>query len=324
MLFSLNTATTDSIIHGRRRLYEAASGRAHAATARIQASASRIDSMPKFFIGGAPKSGTTWLQLLLNLHPDVCCFGESHLFDLFLPELDVAIKGYNSKIAWRNDTVFDETAGCPLLGDEFKLILVRAAFNLTAAQNLGDRRVKVIGEKTPNNTQFLNIVDSAFAQAKFVHVIRDGRDCAVSAWYHNRRITPQASLRKYPELSRLSREVAQAWAKDLQFGADFCERAPDRYHAIRYEDLVCKAQGTFRGILAFLGVKQTDSIVSNCLSGASFEKLSGGRPAGQEDTKSFFRKGTAGDWRNHFDDSMAQEFVKIAGTWLERYGYSLE
>ena len=36
-----------------------------------------------FFIGGAPRSGTTWLQLLLDCHPEVSCRGEG----LFWKEL---------------------------------------------------------------------------------------------------------------------------------------------------------------------------------------------------------------------------------------------
>ena len=32
------------------------------------------------FVVGAPRSGTTWLQQLLYVHPDVATGGESHLF----------------------------------------------------------------------------------------------------------------------------------------------------------------------------------------------------------------------------------------------------
>jgi hypothetical protein len=37
-----------------------------------------LRDMDLVFIGGSPKSGTTWLQLLLNAHADVCCRGEAH------------------------------------------------------------------------------------------------------------------------------------------------------------------------------------------------------------------------------------------------------
>jgi hypothetical protein len=40
-----------------------------------------------FFVGGAPKSGTTWLQLMLNGHPEISCTGEGHFPDRLLPAL---------------------------------------------------------------------------------------------------------------------------------------------------------------------------------------------------------------------------------------------
>ena len=31
-----------------------------------------------FFVGGAPRSGTTWMQHMLDAHPDISCRGEGH------------------------------------------------------------------------------------------------------------------------------------------------------------------------------------------------------------------------------------------------------
>ena len=40
-----------------------------------------------FFIGGTAKSGTTWVQLLLDAHPEVSCNGEGHFLDNLKPAL---------------------------------------------------------------------------------------------------------------------------------------------------------------------------------------------------------------------------------------------
>ena len=40
-----------------------------------------------FFIGGAAKSGTTWLQVLLDAHPSVSCTGENHFVTHLFPTL---------------------------------------------------------------------------------------------------------------------------------------------------------------------------------------------------------------------------------------------
>jgi hypothetical protein len=54
---------------------------------------------------------------------------------------------------------------------------------------------------------------------------------------------------------------------------------------------------------------------------ASFERLSEGREQGQEDTSSFYRKGVAGDWKNHFTERDKRIFKKEAGELLIELGY---
>lgn len=53
----------------------------------------------------------------------------------------------------------------------------------------------------------------------------------------------------------------------------------------------------------------------------SFERISGGRKKGQESKASHFRKGVAGDWRNHFDDAVVAHFKRRTGPLLSLLGY---
>jgi hypothetical protein len=53
----------------------------------------------------------------------------------------------------------------------------------------------------------------------------------------------------------------------------------------------------------------------------SFERLSGGRKPGQEDSGSHFRKGVAGDWENHFKPLHVREFKKRYNDIILQYGY---
>jgi hypothetical protein len=41
-----------------------------------------------FFVGGAPRSGTTWVQHLLNGHPDVSCRGEGHFLQFLAAPME--------------------------------------------------------------------------------------------------------------------------------------------------------------------------------------------------------------------------------------------
>ena len=55
---------------------------------------------------------------------------------------------------------------------------------------------------------------------------------------------------------------------------------------------------------------------------ADFQRFSGGRLRGDEDRASHFRKGVAGDWRDHFDEEAVRSFEAQAGGLLRDLGYS--
>ena len=55
-----------------------------------------------FFVAGQGKSGTTWLQLILDAHPEICCRGEGHLGDVLLPALGESLERYNGYIRHNN------------------------------------------------------------------------------------------------------------------------------------------------------------------------------------------------------------------------------
>jgi len=50
------------------------------------------------FCTGTPKSGTTFLQMILNNHPEVSCPAEHYLFDLLTEKLPKFLENYNKSI----------------------------------------------------------------------------------------------------------------------------------------------------------------------------------------------------------------------------------
>lgn len=61
--------------------------------------------------------------------------------------------------------------------------------------------------------------------------------------------------------------------------------------------------------------------VLGCVYDQRFEKYAGGRKKGETDNSSHYRKGQAGDWRNHFDDVHVEAFKARYGDLVERLGY---
>jgi hypothetical protein len=118
------------------------------------------------------------------------------------------------------------------------------------------------------------------------------------------------------------RKAAQNWA--LRVGQAI-EDGPalfgDGYTEVRYEDLLERPNEEVERLLGFLGVDTDERLVEHCVGSASFEKLSRGRERGQEDPSSFYRKGVAGDWKNHFSEEDRRVFKEEAGELLIRLGY---
>src|SRR5271154_4353460 len=63
-----------------------------------------------FFVCGCPKSGTTWVQLLLDRHPEISCAGESHLVVL-LKKFSALVADHNHHQHRRNTTIFGDIVG---------------------------------------------------------------------------------------------------------------------------------------------------------------------------------------------------------------------
>ncbi len=274
-------------------------------------------SLRIFFVGGHARSGTTWLQLLLDSHPEIACRGEAHLFSSFYDKLVRAFDAHNDYL---------KTVGVAPGAADFEPADFNTTF-LTAVRSLLERwaeeqGVTCVGEKTPANLAWLTRLDRLLPDAKVVHIIRDGRDCAVSGWHANLRYDEAQFLQQFPDIASYVAHIAKRWSSHMREVRHFAHtKVGERYHELRYEDLVDAPEQTLAGVFRFLAVDRSQGVVSACLEAANFETLSEGRQRGQEDSGSFYRKGVVGDWRNQLSASDIENFERVAGPVLRELGY---
>jgi hypothetical protein len=86
-------------------------------------------------------------------------------------------------------------------------------------------------EKSPNNMQFVDELKSYYPEAKFVHVVRDGRSVAVSQRKHG-----GAKYSRNPRRQLIW--SANVWAQQVTAGRRAGALGRDRYLEVRYEDIV--------------------------------------------------------------------------------------
>jgi len=277
------------------------------------------------FLVGMPKSGTTWLQTLIDSHPQAICKGESHFVDIFYLELSRQLNQYNNTVTQQGGIVAHlkgfgghvDTLSYQMEDANYLLVI---AIAMMFSKWLGKEGVKVLGEKTPDNIGYIPLLAAIFPNAKFVHVIRDPRDCAVSSWFFQ-----TSNLDRNKTLKQTFEEHVRAysefWQRNIGLGRKAGIKLDQRYLELYYEDLVSDVASQVKRAAYFLDLDTADDTIYQCTKRGSFEQQSGGRKAGQEDTKSFVRKGIAGDWKNYFSDELNSEFLSIAGPTMKRFGY---
>jgi hypothetical protein len=91
---------------------------------------------------------------------------------------------------------------------------------------------------------------------------------------------------------------------------------------VRYEDLLESPEQELERIFHFLGVETNKKVLRQSVRAESFEKRSGGRKRGEEDSTSARRKGVAGDWKNAFTERDKAIFKETAGELLVELGYA--
>jgi len=271
-----------------------------------------------FFVMGVPKSGTTWVQQLLNGHPQIRCSGEDNLNQLRI-SVEEVVNRYNYYMECTNRGIGTESYGT---FDREKLKhLFLTAMGLLLCDGETNNSVKLIGSKTPVVIKNCELYGQLLPQAKFVHVVRDGRDVMVSLWFNNMRVDKKGTMGRWKNFCQCVESGVREWVHDIRNAREFGKKYPDRYHEVRYEELNRNLKMHFCHVLEFLGVTASESMTKLCIDAGNFEKHANGRRRGQEDRDSFFRKGVVGDWKNHFDKKAMEAFEKIGGNLLRELGY---
>jgi hypothetical protein len=204
----------------------------------------RADGRPPApFVVGVGRSGTTLLRLMLDAHPELTIPPETH----FIPDLiDVAEERGATPELLLEVIVSERHWGDFGLDRDELLERLRAADQLTAADAIrsffslyAEREGKPRwGDKTPIYVTSMRKIDRTLPEARFIHLIRDGRDVALSR--------AKRSLRDPAPPAK----VASNWKKRI-LRARRQGRKLGHYAELRYEDLVLDTEPNLRRICEF-------------------------------------------------------------------------
>lgn len=263
------------------------------------------------FIVGAPRSGTTLLRLILDRHPAIAIPDETEFFhfvynrrrtfgDLSVPRnrqrlihqylATEHIRRLGLDLTALHETLMREGTGYP----EFFSSLLR--FNAT------HHGKQIPGEKSPYHALAVELLCAWFPDCRVIHLIPDPRDVA-------------ASMMRMPWAARSVLVSALAWRKCNLTACQSSRRT--NYLMLRYEDLVADPEKQVGRICRHAGVEYAPGLVDATDFEAGVRwwgrrahyKLTGER---------------LGRWRVDLAPWQAAVVERVAGPYMEMYGYSRE
>jgi hypothetical protein len=282
-----------------------------------------VRAVPPFFVVGFPRSGTKMLRELINNNPQVWIsevesnfiprftrridrYGDLSIYENF-ERLAAALEGTRAFWAWRRRGIrierrpwFDACRSFDWTG------VLESLFHRVYEQEMRGSRVPweqvLWGDKTPLYVTAMPQLAELFPQSRFVHIVRDPRDCALSAM----RAWGNSPLR-----------TAQEWADGIETARrDGRSLGPGRYFELRYEDLVSEVRGVLAGIYDFLGVDTPSDV--GALRRAAETKMGDAR--GQKHVVA----NNYGKWRHRMDPALRRQVEAVCGAVMTQAGYERE
>jgi len=301
----------------------AASIRTAGGDASMTAGAQTLGAFPSeladanpFFIVGAARSGTSLLSRIMNSHPHIAVPFESHIYHTFLPWL----RHYGDLSRLENMAcLLDDILATEMLrhwsppADRAATLsairrhdlhgLVDGLFS-SWARAQGKQRW---GEKTPSHVRHWRQILQGFPEARFLHVVRDGRDVSLS-WIE----APFGPKNLF--------YAAQRWREYLAWVAELRAAVPaGQLVDVHYAELLAEPERTLERICEFLGEPFDPAMLEYYREAAPYPTDARNIVALDQP----LLRDNSGKWRETLTPDELRVFETIAGDALEQYGYPL-
>ena len=290
---------------------------------------------PMPFVVGVNRSGTTLLRMMLDAHPELTVPPETHFIPAFAKEFK---ERKNNGEKMTADDAVDFLVGHRRWGDfgldeavlrerVKKLDKVRPKYVLRAffglyAESQGKTRV---GDKTPGYVKQMGIIQRTVPEARFIHLIRDGRDVALSR--ESRMSAEELTVERHAKIWK--RRISRARRQQSRL---------KHYIELRYEDLIADPETALRKVCDFIELPYDPAMLEYHERSADrlqeiardLDDDNGGalRPAAERvEAHSLVTEAPRSDrvdrWRELMPPSDIVEFETIAGDLLDELGYEV-
>jgi hypothetical protein len=274
-----------------------------------------METVNPFFIIGAQRSGTTLLRLILNAHSKMAIPEEG---TFWMPLIRARRRDYSRPIRGKLLNRYVEYIGRNSqfrawkmdAGEMFKDILCRKevtlrelmeALYLQYAQANGKL---YWGDKTPSFFRMIDELSQIFPAAKFIHVVRDGRDVFLSL------------RNRDPRRNNIALAALEWKYKVLKARDSLSRLHSDRKIEVKYEEILAQPEDEIGELCKFVGVPFERGMLDYHASSGNF--------IGRQHSDLIFKPismSNSGKWKAQLTPEEKQTFVCVASDCLNLLGY---
>jgi hypothetical protein len=302
-------------------------------------------SVSSIFIVGVSRSGTSLMRRILNRSDQIAISKENH----FLGHL-ISSEGLRQKLSKYGDFSDDKSVRCFVdalysgqlersskhrgMSAQWHWIVKtvdkqvflqrllesersdRALFALMMELYASHKGRRIMGEKTPAHVRYVQTLMEWFPDSLVIHMLRDPRAIFVSDLRRRMQeanTTPYRQLRLFPPLLKLFilLQVTWAWADSVSRCLEYQQRYADRYHLLKFEDLVTEPEEQIRAICERIQVDFQGRMLEQAVVSKGFQVGAVG-----------FDARAADRWRQHIGPWANAWFVLLFRAQLREFGYT--
>ncbi len=273
-----------------------------------------------FFIVGSGRSGNTLLRAILSVHDKIVIPPEFYKMQQVIKTLfKYQHKDWNLLVQKSVEAIFSsndidtweiskENLTKQLLsvkGNDKSLEEVIHQLYTSYGISKGKKDF-IWGDKSPINTYNLFWISKIFPKAKYIHLVRDGRDVSLS--YFKSGIYPN------------TKEAAKRWVRSIRQVYHFKhQNNPKKFLEIKYEDLVQNPENTIRKVCSFLSIPYSDHLIKN-YKDKSQEMGDTEKYQHHQNIKKKISTQSIGKWRD--ETSLINEIYPILEPTLKQLSYT--
>lgn len=278
-----------------------------------------------FFILGNPRSGTSLFRLMLNSHPQITV----------PPECGFLQWWHEKYQNWNKESCLDSRQVSEFIRDlksskkieDWNLDYTNLSSKIRSEQPASFAELVLlvyqvfskpdtllIGDKNNYYIHHIPTLKELFKGAKFLHLVRDGRDVAVSY----KEINTSVFTSKYaPSLPTSTYDIAKEWSENV---LKIQREISDRDHfMLRYEDLISSPQDHLTNVCLFLGIPYSPEMLK------FYEPQNHDEPTTTMEWKSKTTtevdSSNTGKYKSQLKADDLNTFIELAGPTLKAFGY---